>query len=224
MLASVVVSLALAEIAFRIYRSTPFGQRGSFRLAKSVYGLFDARFGQRFAPGSENVFAIVENGKVAWCGGVVASANQDGLGGKRTLADARAAEFVVFTTGDSFSHWKRDGLTIPDVVEARLRERTGVGVVNLDFARGTYGVLQMLTIAAEMYPEVKPRLVVIQIIGDDLTRGRWWTREAAIGSRTRAQISSRPDGFDDPRITNDESGGGRARHRRVVPPAAAVAE
>ncbi|PYM69957.1 MAG: hypothetical protein DME03_21595, partial [Candidatus Rokuibacteriota bacterium] len=104
----------------------------------------------------------------------------------------------------SFSYWMRSDLTIPDVIESRLSQRTGLKVVNLNFARGTYGVLQMLTLAAEMYPVLKPDLIVVQLISDDLTRGRWWTREAVIDGRPRAQISPRPDDFDDPRITNEQ--------------------
>jgi hypothetical protein len=198
---SVLFTLGLAEMAFRVYKSS---QDGSFRLAESVYGQFDARFGHRFVPNSKNVLSVVTNRRVVWCGGIVASANADGLGGRRTLADARAAEYVIFTTGDSVSHWKRSDLTVPDMVESLLSDRTGIKVVNLNFARGGYGVLQMLTIAAEMYPVVKPNLIVIQFISDDLTRGRWWTREALIDGRKRAQMSSRPNGFDDLRITNDE--------------------
>jgi hypothetical protein len=51
---------------------------------------------------------------------------------------------------------------------------------------------------------VKPDLIVVQLISDDLTRGRWWAREAVIDGRPRAQISPRPDGFDDPRITSEQ--------------------
>ena len=128
----------------------------------------------------------------------------DGLGGRSTLADARKADYVIFTAGDSFSYWKRSALTVPDVVETLLRERTGLKVVNLNFARGTYGLLQMLTLAAEMYPTLKPHLVVVQFISDDVTRGRWWTRETVIDGRTRSQMSPQPNGFEDPGITNDE--------------------
>src|SRR2546428_695530 len=59
-------------------------------------------------------------------------------------------------------------------------------------------------LAAEMYPVLEPDLIVVQLISDDLTRGRWWTREAVIDGRPRAQISPSPDGFDDPRITNEQ--------------------
>ena len=201
LVASVFLSLVLAEIAVRAHI---WSRPVSFHIVKSVFGQFDARFGQRFPPSTSKVLSLVRDGRVVWCPGVVASANADGLGGRSTLADARKAEYVIFTTGDSFSYWMRSDLTIPDVIESRLSQRTGLKVVNLNFARGTYGVLQMLTLAAEMYPVLKPDLIVVQLISDDLTRGRWWSREAVIDGRPRAQISPRPDGFDDPRITNEQ--------------------
>jgi hypothetical protein len=197
----VLLSLALAEIAVR----AQLGSRPvSFHIVNAVFGQYDERFGQRFRPNSRKILSLVSNGRVVWCPGVVASANADGLGGRSTLEDARRADYVIFTTGDSFSYWQRSALTVPDVVESLLGERTGLKVVNLNFARGTYSVLQMLTLAAEMYPVLKPQLVVVQFISDDLTRGRWWTRETVIDGRTRSQMAPSPSGFDDTRITNDE--------------------
>ena len=198
---SMLLSLVLVEMVVRAHM---WSRPVSFHLASSVYGHYDARFGQRFLPNSEKVLSLVTNGRVAWCPGVVTSANGDGLGGRSTLEDARKADYVILTTGDSISHWKRSGLTVPDVVESLLSERTGLKIANLNFARGTYGVLQMLTLAAEMSPTVKPDLVVVQLISDDLTRGRWWTREAVVDGRTRSQLSPSPNGFDDPRTTNDQ--------------------
>jgi len=201
LVASVLLSFVLAEIVVRAHL---WSRPVSFHLANGVYGQYDARFGQQFQPNSRKVISLVSNGRVVWCPGVVASANDDGLGGRSTLQDARTADYVIFTTGDSFSYWTRSALTVPDVVESLLRQRTGLKVVNLNFARGAYGLLQMLTLAAEMSPLLKPDLIVVQFISDDLTRGRWWTREAVIDGRTRSQISPRPNGFDDPRITNDQ--------------------
>jgi len=200
-IASLVLSLVLAEIAVRVHL---WNRPVTFHIVDAVYGQYDAHFGQRFRPNSRKVLSLVENGRVAWCPGVIGRANGDGLGGRSTLRDAAQADYVIFTTGDSFSHWMRSALTVPDVVESVLRERTGLKVVDLNFARGAYGLLQMLTLAADMYPVVKPDLVVIQFISDDLTRGRWWTREALIDGRPRSQISPAPDGFDDPRTTNEE--------------------
>jgi hypothetical protein len=198
---SLLLSLVLAEVVVRAHL---WRRPDSFHLVNGVHGQYDARFGQRFRPNSRKVLTLVSNGRVVWCPGVVASANDDGLGGRSTLQDARNADYVIFTTGDSFSYWTRSALTVPDVVESLLSQRTGLKVVDLNFARGAYGVLQMLTLAAEMSSILKPNLIVVQFISDDLTRGRWWTREAVIDGRTRQQISPRPDGFDDPRTTNDE--------------------
>ncbi|MGH7303978.1 MAG: SGNH/GDSL hydrolase family protein [Candidatus Rokuibacteriota bacterium] len=201
LVASVWLTLVVAEIVVRVHL---WRRPISFHVVNTAYGQYDARFGQRFRPNSRKVLSLVNDGKVVWCPGVVASANDDGLGGRSTLRDARNADYVIFTTGDSFSYWTRSGVTVPDIVESLLAQRTGLKVVNLNFARGAYGLLQMLTLAADIYPILKPDLVVVQLISDDLTRGRWWTREAVIDGRTRSQISPRPDGFDDPRITNDQ--------------------
>ena len=203
--ASVLISLVLAEGAYRVYRLLRLQQfEGSFHLASSVYGQYDNRFGQTFIPDTELVVSVIAGTKVVWCGGVVASANRDGLGGRSTIEDAANGDFVIFTTGDSFSHWKRDGETIPDVVEQQLSSRTGLKVVNLNFARGGYGLLQMLTIASEMAKDLRSSLIVIQFISDDLNRGRWWTKEEKVRGRTRYLMSSRPDGFANFEITNDE--------------------
>ena len=197
----VVLALILAEIAVRAHI---WSRPVSFHIVKSVFGQYDARFGQRFPPRERKVLSLVQNGRVVWCPGVVASANADGLGGRSTLTDARKADYVILTTGDSFTYWMRSSLTVPDVVESLLSERTGLKVANLNLARGAYGVLQMLTLAAEMVPVLKPDLIVVQLISDDLTRGRWWAREAVIDGRARAQVSPRPDGIGDPRTTNEQ--------------------
>ena len=197
----VVLSFVLAEV---VVRAQLWTRPVSFHLVNVAYGQYDAQFGQRFVPNSRKALSLVSNGRVVWCAGLVANANEDGLGGRTTLRDARGADFVIVTTGDSFSYWVRSALTVPDVVESVLHERTGLKVANLNLARGAYGILQMLTVAAETYPTLKPDLVVVQFISDDLTRGRWWNREAVIDGRTRSQISPRPDGFEDTRITNDQ--------------------
>src|SRR6267142_2740804 len=176
----VVLSFVLAEV---VVRAQLWTRPVSFHLVNVAYGQYDAQFGQRFVPNSRKALSLVSNGRVVWCAGLVANANEDGLGGRTTLRDARGADFVIVTTGDSFSYWVRSALTVPDVVESVLHERTGLKVANLNLARGAYGILQMLTVAAETYPTLKPDLVVVQFISDDLTRGRWWNREAASDRR-----------------------------------------
>ena len=99
------------------------------------------------------------------------SANKDGLGGRDTLESFQNAEFRLLTTGDSFTHRKQDGLTIPDVIAEQIADRTSLRTANLNFGRGTYGVLQMLSMAATQAVALSPDVVVIEFISDDLTRG-----------------------------------------------------
>ena len=114
---SVLLSLGLAEIAVRVH---VWSRPVSFHVVESVYGQYDAQFGERFRPHSRKVLTLITNGRVELRPGVVASANADGLGGRSTLDDARKADYVILTTGDSVSHWKRSALTVPDVVESVL--------------------------------------------------------------------------------------------------------
>jgi hypothetical protein len=125
------------------------------------------------------------------------------LGGKDTFATYERAEIKLITTGDSFTHWKRDGVTIPDVVAARLSEQTGKSVANLNFGRGAYSMLHMLKIGSQMAAVHKPDMLIVQFITDDLTRGWWWTKELDLAGRRRALISASLVGLTDG-TANDE--------------------
>jgi hypothetical protein len=111
------------------------------------------------------------------------------------MPTASAARTRSRPTRRRTSSWKREGLTIPDAVAARLRERTGRTVANLNFGRGAYGVLHMVKIGSEMAAVYKPELLIVQFITDDLTRGWWWSKEADVEGRRRALISASMAGF-----------------------------
>jgi len=205
-IASTCVALLFLEGAYRLKKVFDGQQRTrlNYRLASSVYGQFDPEFGQRFVPGSSFNYVVVRDGVVKACLGVIASANADGFGGRATLSEYRRAEIKLFTTGDSFTHWKRDGTTIPDVVQDLVTQRTGKRTVNLNLARGGYGLLHMLVMSSRLGINLRPDAIVIQFISDDLVRGWWYTKEAKIDGRTRALIGPRMDAFDNRVITNDE--------------------
>jgi hypothetical protein len=201
---SIALPLLLGEVAYRTYKALWSKSTYSFRLAPLSYGQFDPLFGQRYHPGSSFSFSLIQDGRVVWCSGTVSAANGDGLTGRATLADAKTAPLRLLTSGDSVSHWQRNGVTIPDIAQDELRRRGHTGVTILNYSRGGYGVLHMLTIASSVASDVLPQRIVFQFITDDLTRGRWWSREAQINGRTRAQLSPSPNSFDDFRITNDK--------------------
>lgn len=201
------VAVAAAEVAYRIFfavRDHRWVSHPEYRLMSAAYGQFDAQFGQQFIPGSHLELTLVRGGRAVWCAGTIASANEDGLGGRDTLASFQRAELRLLTTGDSLTHRQQKGLTIPDVIADEVADRTGLRTANLNFGRGGYGLLHMLSIAAAKTAALLPDVVIIEFISNDLARGRWWTRETVIDGRIRAQVSSAPDGFDDSKLTNDE--------------------
>ena len=199
---SAAIGFLICESAYRIKRFA-LSEQQAYRLNNIVYGQFDKDFGERFLPNSRLVSTVVQNGKVVGCFGEVASANEDGLGGKDTLATYDRAAIKLITTGDSFTHWKRSGVTIPDIVAARLRTQAGTSVANLDFGRGAYGMLHMLKIGSSMAEAHKPDLLIVQFITDDLTRGWWWSTEQDVAGRKRALLSKSLVGLTDG-TANDE--------------------
>src|SRR5262245_7174671 len=155
---SVVTGLVLSEVAARIYTASRRREPPSFRLGSAAYGQFDMDHGPRFSPYSELAMSLVTGDHVSHCFGVIASANADGLGVTTTLLDAALADYRIFTAGDSFTDWKRGGLTVPDATQAFLRQWTGRRIADLNYGRGAYGVLQMLAIAADVAPTIEADL------------------------------------------------------------------
>lgn len=205
-LALSVFTLLAAECAYRvkIWRQTAAWDRSlSYRVTPSVYVELDERHGERFKPNHDFWVSYVQDGRVIW-GSVVSRSNRDGLGGRTTIAEYQRAPVKVLVFGDSFTHWNRDGVTWPDLLQENLGRALGRGVAVLNYARGTYGVLQMLDLAADAASEHRPDLVVVALIGNDLTRGRWWCKEIRRDGITRWMLSSRKDEFLDYRFAVDE--------------------
>lgn len=197
---SVLVTIILIEGAYRIYLFT-YGQfspsgASTYRVANFPYSLYDANFGQRFKPNSKFTYFKVIGGKVAWCPEAVSISNKDGLGGKTTVDEYNRSEINILIFGDSFTHWNQQGYTWPDLLQERLTELINKKISVLNYARGTYGVLQMFDLAAAKIKEHEPDLVIFAFITADLTRNRWWTKTAYIDGYTRPLLSPRKDLFD----------------------------
>ncbi|HKU98998.1 MAG TPA: SGNH/GDSL hydrolase family protein [Vineibacter sp.] len=223
--ASLLVALILPELAYRVYLvlNDPLAaERWRWWITTAVDGDFDAGLGQRLAPESRIHASVVRNGVVAGCLGEVYRTNVDGLGGATTLADYAGADLRIVLTGDSFGRWRLGGLTIADVLQQRLADATGQRVAVLNFARGGYGLLQMISIAAVQAESAKPALIVVAFITDDLTRGRWWSKAVVIDGRLRELLAARPEDVENPDRASDTSiidprataGWCEERHRR----------
>ncbi len=147
--------------------------------------------------------AIIRNGLVVGCLDDVYRTNVDGLSGITTLADYARADLKVVLTGDSFSRWRLGGVTIADVLQDRLGEATGRRTAVLNYARGGYGLLEMVSMAAAQAEQASPAIIVVAFITDDLTRGRRWTKAAIIKGRMRELTAARPDDLDNPDSAGD---------------------
>ena len=205
---SLVISLILPELGYRVYLaiSDPLApERWSWWLTPTADGDFDAEFGQKLAPESSIHVSIVRNGVVVACLGDVYRSNIDGLSGATTVGDYASANLKVVLTGDLFSRWRLGGLTSADILQRQLAAATGRPVAVLNFARGGYGLLQMISMAAAQAERAKPALIVIAFITDDLTRGRWWTKAAVIDGRFRELLAARPADVDNPDRASDTS-------------------
>jgi hypothetical protein len=205
---SIIVSLLLLELAYRAYlavRDPLAPATFSWWLTPAPDGQFDAEMGQRFLPETSTHASIVRNGVVVACLGTVYATNIDGLAGATTLGEYANADLKVVLTGDSFSRWRLGGLTIADFLQGRLAEATGRQVAVLNFARGGYGLLQMISMAAAQAETAKPDLIVVAFITDDLNRGRWWSKSAVIDGRPRELLAARPEDLDNLDKANDTS-------------------
>ena len=175
----------------------------TYRVAPFVYEEYDEAHGARFRPNSDLYMCFIKEGKVTW-GTYASRSNRDGLGGRTTIQEYDEADLKVLVFGDSFTHWNQFGVTWPDLFERELGQRLKRTVGVLNYGRGTYGVIQMLELAAEKVIEHKPDFLIIAAVADDFTRGRWWVREMEVNGITRWMLSSKKDEFLDYRFATDE--------------------
>jgi len=186
---SIFVALALFELLMQKSREGTV----AMRVTPSAYGVYDESLGVRYEPGTSISYAYLDSaGRVLECLPDISRTNADGFRGLDTLRDYGSAGQRVLVSGDSFSHWNNDGMTIVDYTKARLNE-SGFDVSLINVAGGTFGLEHMvvhLADAIEQTAPLRPDLVAIQFIRDDITRDWWYldTRQDEKG-RDRARIS-----------------------------------
>ena len=201
------VTLFALEVTYRVmlaFNVDPTTAASDFRysVTPQPYYEFDKAHGHRFIPNAELFATYVQAGKVV-LGMTINKSNIDGLGGATTIAEYNDRDFKLLVFGDSFSHWNQQGRTWPDILEDTLNEQLDVSVGVLNYARGGYGLIQMLALAAEKVPEHTPDLIVIAAIGGDFKRARCWDKVFYIDGERRWIKSSRSDVFDDYRFAID---------------------
>jgi hypothetical protein len=150
------------------------------RLSPNVYGEYDPKLGIRYAPDTSiSLSYLQDNGVVVECLQNISKTNSDGFRGIDTINEYASASPKIVVTGDSFSHWNNDGLTIVDLTKAKLKKSySSISLINL--AGGTFGLKHMFANVSEFVKQdhkLRPDLVLIQFIKDDIRRD-WWVTNA----------------------------------------------
>lgn len=185
---SVVIALILFEVMMQQFRQDEV----AMRVAPDSYGVLDEYLGVRYEPGSSISFAYLDaKGRVLECLNDVSVTNVDGFRGLDKKQEYREATQRIIVTGDSFSHWNNDGLTLVDYTKAQLNQQ-GFDASLVNVAGGTFGLEHMVVHIAAAIDETgpyAPDLVAIQFIKDDITRNWWYLDTIADGSgRPRARL------------------------------------
>ena len=169
---SIFIALVLFELMMQRAREGTV----AMRVAPSSYGVFDEGLGVSYEPGTTISYAYLDSkGRVLECLPEISRTNEDGFRGRDRMRDYQEAEQRLLVTGDSFSHWNIDGFTLVDYTKAQLIEH-GFSASLINVAGGTFGLEHMvvhLAATIEAAGDLKPDLVAIQFIRDDITRG-WW--------------------------------------------------
>lgn len=185
---SVLIALVLFEVIMQHLRQ----DRVTMRVAPFPYGVLDENLGVRYEPDTSISFSYLDSkGRVLECLPDISVTNADGFRGLDRKQDYREAERRIIATGDSFSHWNNDGLTLVDYTKAQLN-RQGFHASVLNVAGGTFGLQHMVVHIAEAIEEAgaySPDMVAIQFIRDDITRDWWYLDTIPDGNgRLRARL------------------------------------
>lgn len=172
----VVGSFAVSLVLFELIMQQLRQNRVAMRVAPSPYGVLDEDLGVRYEPGTSISFAYLDGkGRVLECLPNISVTNADGFRGLDKRNDYLNADRRIIASGDSFSHWNNNGLTLVDYTMFELN-REGADVSILNVAGGTFGLEHMVVHVAEaigQFDAYPPDIVAIQFIRDDITRG-WW--------------------------------------------------
>ena len=185
---SVGIALVLFEVLMQHLRQ----DRVAMRATPHSYGVLDENLGVRYEPETSISYAFLDSkGRVLDCLPDISVTSSDGFRGLDKQQDYREATQRIIVTGDSFSHWNNDGLTLVDHTKARLNQQ-GFNASLVNVAGGTFGLEHMvvhIAAAIEEAGDYAPDLVALQFIKDDITRGWWYLDTVTDGSgRLRARL------------------------------------
>jgi hypothetical protein len=207
LVASTAATFVVVEIAFRL--SLDRKSKIAYSAASNSIYRYNAEFGYEYAPNSSAKVVLVREGEVVRTTEVrVGPYGNLGDGVKSWTED----DFKIAVFGDSFTANPVAYNLWTEYLAAPLSTaiRKNVSVMNL--ARDGFGLLSIIHLAACSLDSVKPDLVIIAFIADDLTRERVWRTNIRTNDVERIVVSAQrsptpaADSVQDVMLLNPEIG------------------
>lgn len=182
LVASLVTSLLVGEAGYRVWLAAKlrvlaqpvvYDPKPSFGVYSEPPWRFDRDAGFAYVPMLRYWTAYLAQGRFAGCTEPFVMTNADGNIGK-TFGQYAEAEIKVLVFADSFGTMHFDGNTWPNLLQRKLEDVTGKRVNVLNLSRDSYGLLQMMDLAAREVPKWRPDYVIFAYITNDLARPRYW--------------------------------------------------
>jgi len=190
---SVFLAAIASEVAYRWYLSVRLDLASGpwYQAVNAPTSLFSEPHGYDYVASRTFTMATIQEGKVSMCNQIVS--NSDGNLG-RDRPSLRTGDATILVVGDSFSdNAHLGGLTWPDLMGDELSRRTDRPISVLNYSRSGYGMVQMMSMAAEQVKHEQPELLVIPFILNDLTRPRFWRTSREKNGQMRLIQSAKPD-------------------------------
>lgn len=143
------------------------------RVSPATYGTFHEELGVHYLAntGRSNIY-INTKGELLDCLKDISFTNKDGFRGIDTMENIKPSNTNILTTGDSFSHFRINGLTIPDRVKKKFKNNLSI----INVAGGTFGLKHMVKHLNYWTEKLKFDFALVLFIGDDITRD-WWFKK-----------------------------------------------
>jgi hypothetical protein len=185
LVASTAATFVVVEIAFRL--SLDRKSKIAYSAASNSIYRYNAEFGYEYAPNSRAKVVLVREGEVV-------RSTEVRVGPYGNLGDGVKSwtneDFKIAVFGDSFTANPVAYNLWTDYLAAPLSTAIKKKVSVMNLARDGFGLLSIIHLAACSLDSVKPDLVIIAFIVDDLTRARFWRANIRTNDVDRIVVSA----------------------------------
>ena len=201
LIASLAFGLVGAEGAYRVWLAVKLhalagpvvdDPKPSFGVYNTPPWQFDRDAGFGYVASLSYWTAYVDKGAFNGCTPPIVMTNEQGNIGS-IFGSYADADIRILVFGDSFATMHYDGDTWPNLLQRKLAAATGKSVHVVNFGRDSYGLLQMMDLAAREAPKWRPDYVIFAYITNDLVRPRAWRIIKEVRGYWRFIMAMEPD-------------------------------